>query len=169
MTGLAGHRWSEPPGLTGDLHLCPPVSGTGAGKMGSGCWESRTGLTVLPGLEEHAAPLGSPGRSERKHTPREVVPYLAVKGGFCAVASEKLAGSVMTSLPCLQSMWQCNHLVFIASLAFFLLPFLQQLDSSGSFPFWRREGTEPAPLHLPLLSNPLLPSPLSPPLCDSPR
>lgn len=120
--------------------------------MGSGCWESRTGLLEpLPGSEEHTAPLGSQGRDERKHTPREVVPYLAVRGGFYAVASDKLVGPVMTFLPCLQSMWQCSHLVFIASLASVLLPFLQQLDSSGSFPVWRRGGTEQAPLHLPLL------------------
>lgn len=140
-----------PPGLTGELHLCCSVSGTGAGKIGSGCWESRTGLTALPVSEEHTAPLGSWGRSKRKHTPREIVPYLAVKDGFHAVASDKLAGPVVTFLPCVQSMWQWSHLVFIASLASFFLPFLWQLDSSGSFPFWRGEGTEPAPLHFPLL------------------
>lgn len=65
------------------------------------------------------------GEEARENTPREVVPYLAGKGGFCAMASDKLAGPVMT---CSQSTWQWSHLVFIASLASFLLPFLQQPD-----------------------------------------
>lgn len=100
-------------------------------------------------------------RSERKHLERLFLTW------HCAVASDKLAGPVMTLLPCLQSMWQWSYLVFIASLASCLLPFLQQLDSSGSFPFWRREGSETAPVHFPLFagagSHPLLPSPPAPP------